>query len=116
LPHPLSSLKTRDLAPEEREAIFRKFLGNPAELTDSQAARVMAVKEAMADMAVFLSTHCPLGREMSLAITNLQQAQHWAVYAILGEPTEPPPQMGVTVAAPDETGPVLCVRVAAPPA
>jgi hypothetical protein len=113
--HALASLKTRDLSDRERDAIIRQFIGNPHELSESQAARIMAIKEAMADMAIFLSTHCPMGRELTLAITNLQQAQHWSVYAILLEPAVTPPQMGVTVSAPDETGPVMVGVVAAPP-
>ena len=49
---------------------------------DGQPARYEAIRHEGAKLAETLSTLCPPSRELSLALTNLEQAIMWANAAI----------------------------------
>lgn len=50
--------------------------------TDEQVKRYQAIRRISEEYANFLIDNCPQSRELSLAITNLEQAQMWANAAI----------------------------------
>lgn len=48
----------------------------------SQILRYQQIRETGHDVARIFNAHCPPGRELSLAMTNLEQAVMWANAAI----------------------------------
>ncbi len=49
---------------------------------DNQPERYVRLREAANQMALLMNTNCPPSRELSLAITNLEQSVMWANKAI----------------------------------
>jgi hypothetical protein len=49
---------------------------------DDQARRYVDIREKAKALALTFTMHCPPSRELSLAITNLEQAVMWANSAI----------------------------------
>ena len=45
---------------------------------DDQGERYELTRERFRDLADYLTHQCPESRELSLALTNLEQAQFWA--------------------------------------
>lgn len=53
------------------------------QMTDGQEVRVREIREKTRALADFLDHTCPPSRERSLALTNLEQAEHWAIVSIV---------------------------------
>jgi len=62
-----------DTQKENRE---RNFTHHPP--VGDQAERYMKIREQANNLALFLNEHCPPSRELSLAMTNLEQSMFWA--------------------------------------
>ena len=57
-------------------------------LTEEQVERIDDVRQAFSDVFDYIDLHCKSSRETSLAITKLQEAQFWAIEAIVREKLE----------------------------
>jgi len=51
--------------------------------TEDQVVRITAIRDLMKSVAFFMCKQCPQSRELSLALTNLEQANFWANAAIV---------------------------------
>lgn len=60
-----------------------------AVLNAEQDSRLANVRHAGFNMAVMLSANCPPSRELSLALTKLEEATMWAVKSIARNESEP---------------------------
>ena len=49
---------------------------------DGQAARYVAIRAKAKEFAMLLAAECPASRELSVAMTNLEQSVMWANAAI----------------------------------
>lgn len=45
---------------------------------ENQAARYSAIRAEVRDLALYLGENCPPSRELSLALTHLEEAVFWA--------------------------------------
>lgn len=68
------------VADQERAKIDRIFTYHPP--LHHQPERYVAIRSQAKELAELLLSCCPPSRELSLAITNLQQAVMWANAAI----------------------------------
>jgi hypothetical protein len=66
--------------PEAVRDLANRFVYHPP--MGDQAQRYQRIREAAGELAELLSTLCPPSRELSLSITNLEQASMWANAAI----------------------------------
>ena len=64
------------------------FLG--IDTTEDQHARFCSVRTACLKLATLLRKNCQPGRELALALTNLEQAMFWAVQAVERDTTTAP--------------------------
>lgn len=64
------------MTPEETETIRNLFSHHPP--TGGKADRHKMLRASAIDMAAEIYAHVPVGRERSLAITNLQEVLMWA--------------------------------------
>lgn len=55
------------------------------EVTPEQQARIDTIRLLFSNMYDFLEENCKTGRETSLAITKLEEAQFWAIKGISRE-------------------------------
>lgn len=70
--------------PGQRELaqVKNAFTYHPAVEAEGQAERYDDIREEARQYALFLLENCPPSRELSLALTNLEQAVFWANAAI----------------------------------
>lgn len=61
-------------------SIEKTFTYHPPK--DDQPDRYEAIRHEARELALTLSQYCPASRELSLALTNLEQAVMWANAAI----------------------------------
>lgn len=55
------------------------------DVTDEQKNRIDDIRNMFSDVYDFIETNCKQGRETSLAITKLEEAQMWAIKGITRE-------------------------------
>lgn len=60
--------------------IETRFIYHPP--TGDQAIRYAAIRDLAKDMAMMITTACPESRELSLAMTHLEEVVFWANAAI----------------------------------
>lgn len=65
---------------DQRERIENNFRNHT--VTAEQAESLGLVRETCKDVAVMLIQHCPDSRELSLALTKLEEVMFWADAAI----------------------------------
>ena len=58
------------------------------ELTSDQAERIDDVRQAFLDLFEYIDSHCKSSREISLAMTKLQEAEFWTLEGIAREKLE----------------------------
>jgi hypothetical protein len=68
------------ISAEVAERIERDFTYHAP--TGDQPQRYINLREAAKELAILMSSSCPPSRELSLALTNLEQATFWANAAI----------------------------------
>lgn len=66
----------REITAEERARIENNFIHHPP--FGTQEARYQAIRRTAKVLAVIMSENCPPSRELSLALTNLEQSVFWA--------------------------------------
>lgn len=69
--------------PDEKTAaqIQQNFVYHPP-VNESQRERYPRIRAASGDLAMLFATNCPPSRELSLALTKLEEAVMWANAAI----------------------------------
>lgn len=67
--------------PNLRDRIRNDFKFHPATTPEKQNAHT-AVRTQCLNLALFMETNVPHGRELSLALTHLEEAMHWANAAL----------------------------------
>lgn len=72
----------------QKEEIERRFRFH-AVLSSEQAALYEDIRDKVIDLANFLDDAIPDCRELSLALTTLQEAQMWAISAIATNDYDP---------------------------
>lgn len=65
----------------EKNELEKRFSYHNAD--PEQIAKLEDIRKNMKWLAELLTTHCPESRELSLALTNLEQAQFWANASIV---------------------------------
>jgi hypothetical protein len=65
---------------KDQKQIENNFRYHPPK--EGQADRYVAIRDKGKELAEFLTSECPPSRELSLAITNLEQTIFWANAAI----------------------------------
>ena len=68
------------LTNEQRQKIESMFTYHPPK--NDQPSRYMILRQSAKALAALMCLNCPESRELSLALTNLQQATMWANAAI----------------------------------
>lgn len=69
------------MSPQELRAdIANRFQYHPPK--EGQPEKYSVIRSGFATIAFYLLDTCPQSRELSLALTNLEQAQFWANAAI----------------------------------
>jgi hypothetical protein len=72
-------------APFSGDDLERRFTYHPA-LSDARQQHHTAVRLACHQAARLLVSACPPGRELALALTNLEQAMYWGNAALARSP------------------------------
>ena len=63
----------------EQEADYiKRFTYHPPKAELNQAVRYEAIREKAQDFAMFLADQCPKSRELSSAITHLEETVMWS--------------------------------------
>lgn len=70
--------------PEDVKRIANDFIGH-SPTDEHQLGRFVAVRDFAHNFASYLLTVCPPSRELSLALTNLEQTMFWANASIARE-------------------------------
>lgn len=84
----LKGVRERSITPEETEKIENNFTYHSPKL--NQLPRYETIRLIFKEVAYFLCRVCPQSRELSLALTNLEQAVFWANAAIARNEKEEP--------------------------
>lgn len=63
--------------PNLRDRIKQDFVFHPANTQEKQNAH-SAVRTQCMNLALFMEAQVPHGRELSIALTKLEEAMHWA--------------------------------------
>ena len=71
-------MRTYMPTPQQNEARERNFKYHAPDLGLEQPTKDEDIRTAGKKLAELLDTHCPPSRELSLAMTNLEQALFWA--------------------------------------
>jgi len=67
----------------EQKDLQNRFNYHSADVTKTQ--KFESIRKNMLALAMLINEYCPEGREKSLSITNLEQAQFWANASIARE-------------------------------
>jgi hypothetical protein len=67
----------------EQKDLQNRFTYHASDAT--KMAKFESIRKNMFALSMLINEYCPEGREKSLAITNLEQAQFWANAAIARE-------------------------------
>jgi len=76
----MGKFKTRELTPEELERIENNFTYHPPQ--GDQVEKYSVIRSMFRQTAAFLCRTCPQSRELSIALTHLEDAMMWANAAI----------------------------------
>lgn len=76
------------------EQLERMFTYHPA--TEETQGRYRTIRANIKDLAYLMKSLCPASRELSLAITHLEQASMWANASIARTPAENLPPLNTT--------------------
>jgi len=82
-------MKTYTPRPEDLKRVRNDFTFHPPIMGSDQGDRYTRIREMGRLMAEELLTLCPTSRELSVALTNLDQTVFWANAAIARNETAP---------------------------
>jgi hypothetical protein len=72
------ALKMYEPSEKDKQNIENNFKHHPPIDDLGQNEKYTAIRAEFKKLAEFLTTFCPPSRELSLSLTNLEQAQFWA--------------------------------------
>lgn len=72
------TFKRYTIKEEDQKRLDNNFVFHPVKVDEMQSHRYEAIRQELRDVAELLYQFCPPSRELSLAITKLEEAMFWA--------------------------------------
>ena len=72
------TFKKYNITEEDQKKLDNNFTYHPIKVEEMQECRYQEIRRNAQEFAELLYQFCPPSRELSLAITNLEQAMFWA--------------------------------------